>query len=39
MSFKGLQKRSKKNEISEKTGKFKKKKDLGNPYLIEHQHY
>ncbi|CAL7871100.1 hypothetical protein FUSNEC_GEN_300_03045 [Fusobacterium necrophorum subsp. funduliforme] len=29
MSFKGLQKRSKKNEISEKTGKFKKKKRFG----------
>ena len=29
MSFRGLQKRSKKNEISEKTGKFKKKKRFG----------
>ncbi len=29
MSFKGLQKRSKKTEISEKTGKFKKKKRFG----------
>ena len=29
MSFMGLQKRSKKNEISEKTGKFKKKKRFG----------
>ena len=29
MNFKGLQKRSKKTEISEKTGKFKKKKRFG----------
>ncbi|EGN65977.1 hypothetical protein HMPREF0401_01990 [Fusobacterium animalis 11_3_2] len=29
MSFKGLQRRSKKTEMSEKTGKFKKKKRFG----------
>ena len=33
MNFKGLQKRSKKTEISEKTGKFKKKKRFGKSLL------
>ena len=33
MSFKGLQKRSKKTEISEKTGKIKKKKRFGKTLL------
>ena len=33
MNFKGLQKRSKKTEISEKTGKFKKKKRFGKTLL------